>query len=344
MARKTVALIPGDGIGPEVIDSARQVLAAVDANLDFVEYAVSGRRYAATGTIFEDGELEAIKASDAILFGAMGHPTVQPGILERGVILELRFGLDLGVNLRPARLLPGEESPVKNINPEEVDWLFVRENTEGLYSGSGGRFQQGTTHELALQDSINTYRSVERAVGFAFEKASQRKSLLTWVHKTNVLLHAAGLWQRVVNETAVKWPGVEVNYEHADAACIHMVHDPGRYDVVVTDNLFGDMLTDLSGALTGGIGLSATANINPAAPGPGFFEPAHGSAPDIAGRGLANPVAAVQSAALMLEDLGGEQNLDKAQRIDAAVLRISAAGKLHGNTAAITAALLTELA
>ena len=301
-----VGIIGGDGIGPEVLAEALKVVAAAGVELDTVDYDLGGRRYLATGEVLPDAVLDELRGLDAILLGAIGTPEVPPGVLERGLLLRTRFELDLYVNLRPFTF------------PETgADLLVVRENTEGTYAGEGGFLRKGTPHEIATQGSVNTRMGVERCARFAFELAASRpRRHLTLVHKTNVLTFAGDLWQRTVDELAPSFPDVERAYNHVDAACIHLVQDVGRYDVIVTDNLFGDILTDLAGAVTGGIGVAASANLNPARTGPSLFEPVHGSAPDIVGTGKANPVAAVLSAVMMLEHLG---EADAAGRIRKAV-------------------------
>ncbi len=289
----TVGVIGGDGIGPEVVTEALKVVRAVGVELECIDYDLGGRRYLATGEILPSGVLDELRGVDAILLGAIGTPEVPPGVLERGLLLELRFALDLYVNLRPF------------LAPPDIDFLVVRENTEGTYAGEGGFLRRGTPHEVATQGSVNTRMGVERCVRYAFELANSRpRRHLTLVHKTNVLTFAGDLWQRTFDEVARDFPAVELAYNHVDAACIHFVNAPERYDVLVTDNLFGDILTDLGGAVAGGIGLAASANLNPARTGPSLFEPVHGSAPDIVGTGKANPCAAILSAAMMLEFLG----------------------------------------
>jgi 3-isopropylmalate dehydrogenase len=287
-----IAVLGGDGIGPEVIAEALKVCRAAGARLDTVDYDLGARRYVATGEVLPDAVLEELRGFDAILLGAVGSPEVPPGVLERGLLLKLRFQLDLYVNLRPF-VAPG------------IDVAVVRENTEGSYLGEGGVLRRGTPHEVATQGSVNTRFGVERCVRFAFDLARSRdRRHLTLVHKTNVLTFAGDLWQRTFDEVAGEYPDVETAYNHVDAACIHLVESPGRYDTIVTDNLFGDILTDLAGAVSGGIGRAASANLNPAGTGPSLFEPVHGSAPDIAGTGRANPTAAIISAAMMLDYLG----------------------------------------
>ena len=293
-----VGIIGGDGIGPEVIGEALKVVRAAGVELDTVDYDLGGRRYLATGEVLPDPVLEELRGFDAILLGAVGTPDVPPGVLERGLLLKMRFALDLYVNLRPFKAGPGRHN-------DGVDFLVVRENTEGTYAGEGGFLRQGTAQEIATQGSVNTRMGVERCVRFAFELAQSReRKHLTLVHKTNVLTFAGDLWQRTFDDVAREFSDVGTAYNHVDAACIYFVQDPGRYDVIVTDNLFGDILTDLGGAIGGGIGRAASANLNPARTGPSLFEPVHGSAPDIAGTGRADPRAAVISAAMMCDFLG----------------------------------------
>jgi 3-isopropylmalate dehydrogenase len=298
-----VAVIGGDGIGPEVIAEALKVVAAAGVALDTTEYELGAAHFLRTGEVLPDRVLDELRRSDAILLGAVGPPVgdsaIPAGTLERGLLLRLRFELDLYANLRPFRAVPGSIAD----RTGGADFAVVRENTEGAYAGEGGFLRKGTPHEVATQGSVNTRRGVERCVRFAFELARRRQArTVTLVHKTNVLNFAGDLWQRTFDAVAAEFPGVATDYQHVDAACIHMVDRPGRYDVVVTDNLFGDILTDLAGAVTGGIGYAASANLSDE--GPSMFEPVHGAAHDIAGRGVANPLAAIQSAALMLEHLG----------------------------------------
>jgi 3-isopropylmalate dehydrogenase len=289
-----VGIIGGDGIGPEVLAEALKVVAAAGVQLDTVDYDLGGRRYLRTGEVLPDAVLDELRQLDAILLGAIGTPEVPPGVLERGLLLRARFELDLYVNVRPF-----------TSSTSGADFVVVRENTEGTYAGEGGFLRKGTPHEVATQGSVNTRMGVERCARFAFDLAASRpRRHLTLVHKTNVLTFAGDLWQRTVDEVAAEVADVSTAYQHVDAACIHLVTDVGRYDVIVTDNLFGDILTDLAGAVTGGIGVAASANLNPARTGPSLFEPVHGSAPDIVGTGTANPVAAILSAVLMLEHLG----------------------------------------
>ena len=293
-----VGIIGGDGIGPEVTAEALKVVRAAGVELDTVDYDLGGRRYLATGDVLPDSVLDELRGLDAILLGAVGTPDVPPGVLERGLLLKMRFALDLYVNLRPFAAGPSRYN-------DGVDFLVVRENTEGTYAGEGGFLRSGTPHEIATQGSVNTRMGVERCVRYAFELAQSRaRKHCTLVHKTNVLTFAGDLWQRTFDDVAGEFPDVKTSYNHVDAACIYFVQDPGRYDVIVTDNLFGDILTDLGGAIAGGIGRAASANLNPARTGPSLFEPVHGSAPDIAGTGKADPRAAVISAAMMCEFLG----------------------------------------
>ena len=300
-SRHRVAVIGGDGIGPEVCIEALKVVAASGVDLDTTEFDLGAARYLRDGTVLPDETLEELRGYDAILLGAVGPPVgdtaVPPGTLERGLLLKLRFELDLYVNLRPFKGVPGSIA-------EGADFAVIRENTEGTYAGEGGFLRKGTPYEVATQGSVNTRMGAERCVRFAFELAGRRNNRLTLVHKTNVLTFAGDLWQRTVTEVAPEYPDVTWDYNHVDAACIYLVEQPTRYDVIVTDNLFGDILTDLAGAVAGGIGFAASANLNPARTGPSLFEPVHGAAHDIAGKGIANPLAAIHSAALMLDHLG----------------------------------------
>lgn len=335
-----LAVIPGDGIGPEVTDAALRIAdqVAADAHLRLSahHYHWGASRYLEDGQILPAAELEELRQRDAILLGAIGDPRVTPGVLERGLLLALRFQLDHYVNLRPARTFPGVASPLAH--PGDVDLVVVREGTEGLYCGNGGVVRHGSDQEIATETSINTAFGVRRVVEYAFELAAKRRCKLTLVHKQNVLVNAGKLWQRIVAEVAVDYPQVEVDYHHVDAATIYLVNDPQRYDVIVTDNLFGDIITDLIGAVTGGIGFAPSANLNPRRTAPSMFEPVHGSAPDIAGQGVADPVAAIASVALMFAHLGHD---DLSARVDRAIsdhMERRAAGKLtDAGTQAITA-------
>lgn len=311
-----LAVIAGDGIGTEVTAEALKVLHALRDDVETTDYDLGARRYLRNGELLTDEDLDSLREHDAILLGAIGDPrTVPAGVLERGLLLPLRFKLDHAVNLRPSKLYPGSSSPLAN--PGDIDFVVVREGTEGLYCGNGGTLRAGTDYEVASEVSQNTYYGVERVVRDAFERAQSRRKKLTWVHKTNVLVNAGSLWQRAIETVGQEYPEVQVDYNHIDAATIYMVTKPQDYDVIVTDNLFGDILTDLAGAVTGGIGLAASGNIDPSRKNPSMFEPVHGSAPDIAGQGIADPCAAILSVALMLRHLGDDAN---AERIEAAVL------------------------
>lgn len=310
-----LAVIGGDGIGPEVTAEALKVLRAVRDDIEVTDYDLGARRYLRNGELLTEEDLASLRKHDAILLGAIGAPgEVPPGVLERGLLLKMRFALDHHVNLRPSKLYPTATSPLAN--PGDIDFVVVREGTEGLYCGNGGTLREGTEHEVATEVSQNTRFGVERVVRDAFDRAMTRRKHVTLVHKTNVLVNAGGLWQRTVDEVARDYPEVTVDYNHIDAATIYMVTDPARYDVIVTDNLFGDILTDLAGAVTGGIGLAASGNIDASGTNPSMFEPVHGSAPDIAGQGIADPTAAILSAAMLLRHLGDEDN---AARVEEAV-------------------------
>lgn len=297
-----LAVIAGDGIGPEVISEALTVLDVVLPGVEKTEYDLGARRYHATGEVLPASVLDELRGFDAILLGAIGDPSVPSGLLERGLLLKIRFALDHHVNLRPGRLYAGASSPLAG-NPD-IDFVVVREGTEGPYTGTGGAIRVGTPHEVATEVSLNTAFGVRRVVVDAFTRAQQRRKHLTLVHKTNVLAFAGGLWSRIVAEVGADFPDVEVAYQHIDAATIHMVTDPGRFDVIVTDNLFGDIITDLAAAVCGGIGLAASGNIDATRTNPSMFEPVHGSAPDIAGQGIADPTAAVISVAMLLNHVG----------------------------------------
>jgi 3-isopropylmalate dehydrogenase len=318
-----LAVIAGDGIGPEVVAEALKVLEAVTqtepVDFDLTHFSLGAARFLETGDVLTDEDLAAISAHDAILLGAVGgvpgDPRLKNANIERGLLLKLRFSLDHYVNLRPSVLFPGVPSPLGD--PGEVDFVVVREGTEGPYVGNGGAIRQGTPNEVANEVSVNTAFGVERVVRYAFEVARNRpRKRLTLVHKTNVLVFSGSLWQRIVTEVGAEYPDVAVDYLHVDAATIFLVTNPSRFDVIVTDNLFGDILTDLAAAISGGIGLAASGNINPDGRFPSMFEPVHGSAPDIAGRQLADPTAAILSVALLLNHLGLQ---DAAARVSAAV-------------------------
>ncbi len=293
-----IGIIGGDGIGPEVVAEAMKAIDAAGVAYTPVSFDLGGERYLRDGEILPDDDLAAIRGCDAVMLGAVGTPDVAPGIIERGLLLRLRFELDLYANVRPFAAGPSELN-------DGVDMIVIRENTEGVYSGEGGFLRHGTPQEIATQGSVNTRFGIERCIRYAFEVAESRvRKHVTLVHKTNVLTFSGDLWDRTFQVVAVEHPDVETGYHHIDAACIYFVQDPGRYDVVVTDNLFGDILTDLGGAIAGGIGRAASANLNPDRTGPSMFEPVHGSAPDIAGTGKADPRAAIVSGAMLLEFLG----------------------------------------
>ncbi|MFD6395462.1 3-isopropylmalate dehydrogenase [Nocardia sp. NPDC060249] len=311
-----LAVIAGDGIGPEVIAEALKVLDVVVPGVDKTEYDLGAARYHRTGEILPESVLPELKQHDAILLGAIGDPSVPSGVLERGLLLKTRFALDHHVNLRPSKLHAGVTSPLSG-NPD-IDFVVVREGTEGPYTGTGGAIRVGTPHEVATEVSNNTRFGIERVVRYAFATAQARRKHLTLVHKNNVLAFAGSLWQRTVDEVAVEFPEVTTAYQHIDAATIHMVTDPGRFDVIVTDNLFGDIITDLAAAVSGGIGLAASGNIDASGVNPSMFEPVHGSAPDIAGQSKADPTAAILSVSLLLNHLG---NTEGAARIESAVAK-----------------------
>jgi len=323
-----IAVIGGDGIGPEVVAEGLKVLSAVTASngpkVNTTEYDLGARRWHATGETLPDSVLAEIRDHDAILLGAVGDPGVPSGVLERGLLLKLRFALDQYVNLRPVRLYPGVQSPlaIERVAPGGIDFIVVREGTEGPYVGNGGALRVGSPAEIATEVSINTRYGVERVVRDAFARADVRERRhLTLVHKHNVLVHAGDLWRRTVDEVGAEYPGVTTAYQHVDAATIFMVTDPGRFDVIVTDNLFGDILTDIAAAIAGGIGLAASANINPQRSAPSMFEPVHGSAPDIAGQGKADPTAAILSVAMLLDHIGRPQDALRVERAVASDLR-----------------------
>ena len=321
-----IGVIAGDGIGPEVVDEALKVLDASGVKSEHQFFELGAERYLESGEVLPESTLEDLRRLDAVLLGAVGDPRVPPGVLERGLLLRLRFELDLYVNLRPVKLHPGVPTPLAGKSSDDIDMIVVRENTEGLYSGAGGVQARGTLGEVAIQESINTRHGVERILRYAFERANARpRKKLTMVHKTNVLTHAGDLWARTFDELGALYPSVKRDYAHVDAACLYFVTQPERFDVVVTDNLFGDILTDLGAAIAGGMGLAASGNLNPARMGPSIFEPVHGSAPDIAGRGWANPIACILSVALMLEHLGEAEAATQVEQAAVATL-----GKLGG--------------
>ncbi|MEU8100673.1 3-isopropylmalate dehydrogenase [Streptomyces rubiginosohelvolus] len=313
-----LAVIPGDGIGQEVVAQGLKVLNAVlpqDVKLETKEYDLGAQRWHRTGDTLPDAELEALRTHDAILLGAIGDPSVPSGVLERGLLLKLRFAFDHFINLRPSKLFPNTATPLAG--RPDIDFVVVREGTEGPYTGNGGSLRTGTPAEVATEVSVNTAYGVERVVRDAFERAAARpRKKLTLVHKNNVLVYAGHLWKNTFDRVAAEYPQVSTDYLHVDAATIFFVTQPERFDVIVTDNLFGDILTDLAAAVTGGIGLAASGNINPTGAFPSMFEPVHGSAPDIAGQGKADPTATILSVALLLRHLGYDT---EATRIEDAV-------------------------
>lgn len=317
-----LAVIGGDGIGPEVVAEGLKVLdaalAGTGVTMNRTEYDLGARRWHATGETLPESVVQELRAQDAILLGAIGDPSVPSGVLERGVLLPLRFALDHYVNLRPAKLFPGVASPLADhVTDKGLDFVVVREGTEGPYVGNGGAVRTGTPNEIATEVSVNTRFGVERVVRDAFARAQARpRKHLTLVHKHNVLVHAGHLWRRTVDEVGQEFPDVEVAYQHVDAATIFLATDPARFDVIVTDNLFGDIITDIAAAIAGGIGLAASGNINPDRTAPSMFEPVHGSAPDIAGQGVADPTATVLSVAMLLRHLGFD---DQGDRVESAV-------------------------
>ena len=319
-----LAISGGDGIGPEVVAEGLKVLAALEsADLVRTEQSVfdaGGERYLRTGEALPDSMLEELRAFDAIYFGAIGRPDIPPGIMGPKFLFKVRWGFQQFANVRPVKLYPGVVSPIRDLTPESCDFVVIRENTEGLYAGTGGTMRSGTAQEIATQESINTRFGVERVLRYAFDAARARKGRLTLIHKANVLVHAGGLWTRTFAELGEQYPDVERDYVHVDAACLYFVTQPERFDVVVTENLFGDILTDLGAAMQGGMGLAASGNIDPTRTGPSMFEPVHGSAPDIVGTGRADPVAAVMSLGMLLTFVGATQAGDRVDQAIAAYL------------------------
>jgi 3-isopropylmalate dehydrogenase len=322
-----IAVVSGDGIGTEVVAQGLKVLDAVLPGCETTSYDLGAARYLRTGEVLPESVLGELAGHDAILLGAVGDPAVAPGVLERGLLLKLRFAFDQYVNLRPSRLWPGTSGPLANVKPGEIDFVVVREGTEGLYTGAGGTMHEGTPAEVATEESLNTHHGVERVIRDAFGRAAGReRRKVTMVHKTNVLTHAGGLWARTFAEVAAQFPDIATDYQHVDAAAMFLVTQPQRYDVIVTDNLFGDILTDIAAAVTGGIGLAASGCINPERRFPSMFEPVHGSAPDIAGQGIADPAAAVLSVSIMLDHLGHPEAARRVERAVATELSARTAG------------------
>jgi 3-isopropylmalate dehydrogenase len=339
---RRIGVIPGDGVGPEVVREGLAVLADVarqeNLSLELSSFDLGGERYLRTGEVLPAGALDDLRRCDAIYLGAVGDPKVPPGILEKGLLLQLRFELHQYVNLRPIRLYPGVDTPIKGKGPDDIDMVVVRENNEDLYVGAGGFTRKGTSEEVAIQTSINTRPGVERCLRFAFDQARARgrtrpfrgldaadqaggkRGLVTLAAKTNVLTFAHDLWMRTFIEVSRDYPDVKTDYQHVDACCMRMVLSPERFDVIATTNMFGDILTDLGAVLQGGMGLAASANLNPTRASASMFEPVHGSAPDIAGKGIANPVAAILSVAMMLDHLGAAHGAETVRRAVAAVL------------------------
>jgi 3-isopropylmalate dehydrogenase len=335
-----IALIPGDGTGPEVIREGLKVLKAVaqkkNIKYELVSYDLGGERYMKTGELLPESVLNELRQFHAIYLGAIGHPEVKPGILEKGILLAMRFELDQYINLRPVKLLPGVETPLKDKGPADIDFVVVRENTEGLYTGSGGFLKKGTADEIAIQESINTRKGVERCVRFAFDFCRKRgkDKKLTFCGKTNVLTYAHDLWQRTFNSVAQEYPDIAPDYANVDAICMWMVKNPEWYDVVVTDNLFGDIVTDLGAMIQGGLGVAAGGNINPK--GVSMFEPMGGSAPKYTGKNVINPMAAIAAIQMMLDHLGEKKAAERVENAMAPVfakhLKSMAAGEMGHTT------------
>ncbi|MBI2843062.1 MAG: 3-isopropylmalate dehydrogenase [Armatimonadetes bacterium] len=338
-----ITVLPGDGTGPEVVAEALKVLGAAAQKVGFkyetTTYDLGGDRYLATGELLPDSVLDELRSHDTILLGAIGHPDVKPGILEKGILLSARFALDQYINLRPVKLYPGVWTPLKDKGPEEIDFVVVRENTEGLYSGAGGVLKKGTEDEVAVQESINTRKGVKRCCRYAFDytKKRNRERKLTLVGKTNVLTYAFDLWERTFYEVAREYPDITPDYAHVDATCMWMVKNPEWFDVLVTDNMFGDIITDLGAMIQGGMGIAAGGNINPE--GVSMFEPIGGSAPKYTGMNIINPLAAIGAAQMMLETLGEQHAADLIDRAIAKVtgekLKSLAAGKMGYSTSEV---------
>ena len=354
MSTYNIAVIPGDGTGPEVIREGLKVIDAVSARLGikctFTHYDFGGERYLKTGEVLPDSAITDLRKHNAIYLGAIGHPDVKPGILEKGILLHLRFELDQYINLRPVQLYPGVDCPLKDKKPEDIDFIVVRENTEGLYAGSGGFLKKGTPDEIAVQESVNTRKGVERCIRFAFEycKKRNKQKKLTLCGKTNVLTFAFDLWERTFHEVASEYPEIKTDYAHVDAVTMWFVKNPEWFDVIVTDNMFGDIITDLGAMIQGGMGIAAGGNINPG--GVSMFEPIGGSAPKYTGKNVVNPLAAICAGAMMFEQLG---EIESARLIEKAVKEVTgkhlkslAAGQMGLSTSGVgdlVARLATDL-
>jgi len=338
-----IAVVPGDGTGPEVVNEGLKVLEAVAQKKGFkyelTDYDLGGERYKKTGDLLPDSVVDELRQFNAIYLGAIGHPDVKPGILEKGILLKMRFDLDLYINLRPVKLFMGVETPIKDKGPEDIDYVVVRENTEGLYTGSGGFLKKGTPDEVAIQESINTRKGVERCLRFAFEfcKKRNKDNKLTLCGKTNVLTYGFDLWQRAYNEVAEEYPGIQQDYAHVDAICMWMVKNPEWFDVIVTDNMFGDIITDLAAMTQGGVGVAAGGNINP--DGVSMFEPMGGSAPKYTGQNIINPIASIAALQMMLSFLGEDDSaalVEKAiQKVVSEDMQSMAAGRMGLSTSAV---------
>jgi len=347
MSKKTfkIAVMGGDGTGPEVVNEGVKVLKAVGKSLnlsfDWIPYDLGGERYKRTGEILPDSVLAELRKVDAIYLGAIGHPEVKPGILEKGLLLQLRFQLDQYINLRPVKLYPNVETPLKDKGPKDIDFVVVRENTEGLYAGAGGVLKKGTPDEIAVQESINTRKGVERCLRYAFNYTRRRNKnkKLTLVGKTNVLTYAFDLWERAFHEIGQKdFADIQRDYAHVDATCMWMVKNPDWFDVLVTDNMFGDIITDLGAMVQGGMGIAAGGNINPE--GVSMFEPIGGSAPKYTGKNVINPLAAICAGGMMLDVLG---ETDAANRVEAAVVKLLSSGKMKSQAAGKMGMSTTEI-
>lgn len=347
MSKKTykIAVMGGDGTGPEVVNEGVKVLKAVGKSLnlsfDWIPYDLGGERYKRTGEILPDSVLAELRKVDAIYLGAIGHPDVKPGILEKGLLLQLRFQLDQYINLRPVKLYPNVETPLKDKGPQDIDFVVVRENTEGLYAGAGGVLKKGTPDEIAVQESINTRKGVERCLRYAFHYTRRRNKnkKLTLVGKTNVLTYAFDLWERAFHEIGQKdFADIQRDYAHVDATCMWMVKNPDWFDVLVTDNMFGDIITDLGAMVQGGMGIAAGGNINPE--GVSMFEPIGGSAPKYTGKNVINPLAAICAGGMMLDVLGETAG---AQRVEAAVVKLLSSGKMKSQAAGKMGMSTTEI-